>query len=134
MGRGTGSRRKAGPSGPRWGAARGFRFTLPEGGHTDLLLADPDACCWAAAVDRTVGLHTRYGLSLCLRLLALVDLLARAGWTAGLFRLKRDGADIDWSLLRAAASAPMTREARFDEQRLRAALATLLPSPTGAAA
>ena len=53
-----------------------------------------DARCWAGAVDRTVGLGTSYGLALCLRLLALVDLLARARWAIPLFRLERDGADL----------------------------------------
>src|SRR5438067_2315212 len=58
-----------------WGAARAFWFRRRDGSCTHLALADPDARCWAGAVDRTVGTHTRYGLSLCLRLLALIDLL-----------------------------------------------------------
>ena len=64
----------------RWGAARVFRFRRPDGSHADLALADRDACCWAGAVDGTVGLRNSYGLSVCLRLLALVDLLARVRW------------------------------------------------------
>src|SRR5690242_6654662 len=56
----------------RWGAVRGFRFRRHDGSHTLLALTDSDAGCWAEAVDRTVGMHTAYGLSLCLRLLALV--------------------------------------------------------------
>lgn len=112
-----------------WGAARLFRFRRPDGSTTDLVLADPDARCWAAAVDATTGMHTSYGLSLCLRLLALVDLLARAPWTRGLYRLQRGGAELDPALVRAASALPLTAEARFDEQRLRGRLAALPSQP-----
>lgn len=112
-----------------WGAARMFRFRRPDGGTTDLALADPDACCWAGAVDVTTGIGTSYGLSLCLRLLALVDLLAHAPWMRGLFTLGRDGTELHPALLRAVAASPLTAEARLDELRLRGELA-LLPGPT----
>lgn len=102
-----------------WGAIRGFRFRRGDGSHTDLALADRDARCWAGAVDGTVGIGTSYGLSICLRLLALVDLLARARWALPLCHLARDGAELHPSLLRAAASHPLTREARFDETDFR---------------
>jgi hypothetical protein len=118
------------PGGASWGAARLFRFRRADGSCTDLALADRDACCWAGAVDGTVGMHTSYGLSLCLRLLALVDLLARASWAKSLFSLRRDGAVIDPSVLRAAATAPLTRDARFDESGFRA---QVLPARLGAA-
>jgi hypothetical protein len=108
-----------------WGVARGFRFRRPDGSVTELALADRDACCWAAAVDGIAGLTTAYGLSLCLRLLALVDLLAHAHWAAPLCRLERDGADLHPALLRAAAAAPLTAEARFDEAGFRRNLAAL---------
>jgi len=114
-----------------WSAVRGFRFRRPDGSHTDLALADPHARCWAGAVDGTVGLSNGYGLALCLRLLALVDLLARARWALPLFRLERDGADLHPSLLLAAATAPLTAEARFDEGSFRANL-SLLPLPATA--
>jgi hypothetical protein len=117
----------------RWGAACGFRFRREDGSYTDVALADNDARCWAGAVNRTVGMANSYGLSLCLRLLALVDLLARASWAAPLFRLERDGAALDPSLLRAAAIAPLTAEARFDESGLRARLAPFaLAAPAAA--
>jgi hypothetical protein len=103
----------------RQGAVRGFRFTRPDGSHTDLALADRDARCWVGAVDRTVGIASAGGLSLCLRLLALIDLLARAPWARSLFRLERDGAEFHPALLRIAASHPLTREARFDEAGFR---------------
>lgn len=97
------------------GAVRGFRFNRPDGSHTDLALADRDARCWVGAVDRTVGIAHASGLSLCLRLLALIDLLARAPWARSLFHLARDGAEFHPALLRTAASQPLTRDARFDE-------------------
>jgi hypothetical protein len=107
----------------RWGVARGFRFQRDDGSYTDLAIADRDARCWVGAVDVTVGMGSSYGLSLCLRLLALVDLLARASWAAALCRLKRDGADLDPTLLRTAASLPLTPDARFDETGFRCRLA-----------
>jgi hypothetical protein len=109
-----------------WGTARGFRFRRADGGYLDLALADADARCWAGAVDGTVGMANCYGMSLCLRLLALVDLLARVGWTARVVRLARDGAELHPSLLRAAASLPLTPEARFDETSFRVHLAPQL--------
>lgn len=122
-----------------WGVARGFRFRRRDGSFTELALADRDACCWASAVDGIAGLTTAYGLSLCLRLLALVDLLGRASWAVPLCRLERDGADLHPALLRAAAVAPLTAEARFDEAGFQRNL-TSLPlmaspdRPTGALA
>jgi len=107
----------------RQGAVRGFRFTRPDGSHTDLALADRDARCWVGAVDQTVGIANTLGLSLCLRLLALIDLLARAPWARSLFHLARDGAEFHPALLRAAASQPLTRDARFDEAGFRSKLA-----------
>jgi hypothetical protein len=107
----------------RWGVARFFRFQRPDGSYGDLALADRDACCWACAVDGTVGLRNSYGLSVCLRLLALVDLLARVRWADSLCLLRRDGADLHPSLLGAAASTPLTAEARFDESGFRNRLA-----------
>lgn len=102
-----------------WGAVRGFRFRRIDGSHTDLALADRDARCWAGAVDGSVGIGTSYGLSICLRLLALIDLLARARWALPLCHLARDGAELHPSLLRTAATYPLTREARFDERGFR---------------
>lgn len=105
-----------------WGVGRAIRFRRPDGSTLDLALADADARCWASAVDGMIGMATPYGLALCLRLLALVDLLARAPWAAPLFRLARDGAELDPSLLRAAAIAPLSTEARFEEAPFRARL------------
>lgn len=106
-----------------WGVSRGFRFRRADGSFVDLALADRDAACWAGAVDGTVGLSSSYGLSLCLRLLALIDLLARADWAARLCRLARDGAELEPELLAAAATAPLNADLRFDEGWFRARLA-----------
>jgi hypothetical protein len=106
----------------RQGAVRGFRFNRPDGSHTDLALADRDARCWVGAVDRTVGIANATGLSLCLRLLALIDLMAHAPWARSLFHLARDGAEFHPALLRTAASQPLTWEARFDEAGFQARL------------
>ena len=106
-----------------WGVVRGFRFNRPDGTHTDLALADPDAACWVGAIDTAVGLGTSHGLSLCLRLLALIELLAKARWTRPLFTLDRGGADLHPALLSTAASIPLTRDARFDEASFRDRLA-----------
>ena len=114
-----------------WGSGRRFRFRQPDGSFTDLDLQDRDALCWAGAVELTAGLQTTYGLSVCLRLLALVDLMTRARWTDPLFTVRRDGADLHPALLRAAATAQLTNDARFDETSLRAGL-QVLPAPTGA--
>ena len=46
----------------RWGVTRFFRFQRHDGSYGDLALADRDACCWADAVDGTVGLRNSYGL------------------------------------------------------------------------
>lgn len=112
--------------GAAWGVARLFRFQRPDGGTTDLVLSDADACCWAAAVDGMAGIGSNQGLSLCLRLLALVDLLGRAPWSAGLFRLGRGGAALHPALLATAATAPLNAEGRFDETHFRASLAPVL--------
>jgi hypothetical protein len=108
------------------GAIRAFRFNRPDGTFTDLALADRDARCWVGAVDRTTGIATASGLSLCLRLLALIDLLARAPWTRALFHLARDGAEFHPALLRIAASHPLTRDARFDEAGFRQRLSRIM--------
>ena len=107
----------------RWGAARLFRFRRADGSALDLALGDADAACWAGAVDHTVGMGHAYGLSLCLRLLALVDLLARARWAGALVALRRDGTTLPPALLTAAATLRLTPEGRFDEPAMRRQLA-----------
>jgi len=114
-----------------WDVPRLFRFRRAGDHDTELALADPDACCWAGAVDRTLGLATTYGISVCLRLLALVDLLASAAWASPWFALRRDGAAIHPSLLSAAASLPLTEQGRLDEKTLRRRVSAAPPGRTG---
>lgn len=117
---------RAAASGDRPGTARLFRFAS----SGVMALSDRDARCWAAAVDRTTGLGTAYGVSLLLRLLSLVDLLARASWLrdSGLAgpatRGRRGAAELSPVLLRAVSACQMTGDARLDETRLRQALAS----------
>jgi hypothetical protein len=107
------------------GPALLFRFLRGEDeAPTDLALTDNDARCWAEAVDATNGLENVAGLSVCLRLLALIDLLARERWAAGLITLNRDGAEINAELLREAATAALTHEARFDAFQMQQRIAT----------
>ncbi|MGC8477477.1 MAG: hypothetical protein ACP5NP_14080 [Acetobacteraceae bacterium] len=110
-----------------WGNRRGFRFHRADGQVTELLLADRDACCWAEAIDRLAGLATASGLSLCLRLLALVDLLARNPPLAARCRFARDGAELPPVLLALAAATPLSPEAGFDPAPFHAALTEALP-------
>jgi hypothetical protein len=124
-------RARAAAIGAQWGNLRLFRFHRGDGSHTDLALADPDAACWAAAADTVAALASPYGLSLCLRLLALVALMARASWAQPFFTLSRDGADIAPVLLAAAAKARLTGDALFDPDALGAVIArsTLTGAP-----
>ncbi len=108
-----------------WSGARGFRFRREDGGWSELALLDADAQCWAGAVDRAIGMQTGYGLSVCLRLLALIELLGRARWAAGLVQFGGRGAELHPALLRLAAETPLADDARFDEGGLRARLAAL---------
>ena len=108
--------------GEQWGDPRIFHFLRADGSRIDLALTDPDAACWASAADRVAGLTTVYGLSLCLRLLALVALLARAAWARAYFKLDRDGARLDAGLLATAAGVPLTPEAGFDPDSFHARL------------
>jgi hypothetical protein len=128
----------------RWGPPRRLLFAgdgppaqdEAEGiGATEIAIADADAGCWAEAVDREVGLDTLAGIALCLRLLALIDILAHAPWLGGLFDVTPDGIDLHPSLLSAAAAMPLNAAARFDEGALRRILSRPLhraadaPSP-----
>jgi hypothetical protein len=105
-----------------WGAPRNIMFRRDDGEVTLLAIADEDARCWADAVDRLAGLETLHGLALCLRLLALIDLLGRAPSLAGLYALDGGAAELHPSLLRAAAAQALDSAARFDEAALRRAL------------
>jgi len=106
-----------------WGEARALSFRRPGGEATKLVISDPDARCWAAAVDSVVGLESVYGLAVCLRLLGLIDLLASAPWTRALFDVSADGTTLHPALLALVATAPLGHDGRFDASDLRARLA-----------
>lgn len=110
-----------------WGELRAVAFRRADGAMTELVIADADARCWAAAVDATVGLASLYGMALCFRLLALIDLMATATWARGFFAITRDGAEIHPALISAAARFPLAEDARFDHAPLRESLSAALP-------
>jgi hypothetical protein len=115
-----------------WGPPRTLLFRRPGGEVTALAIADRDARCWAEALDRAAGLDTTPGLALCLRLLALVEVMARAPWLAGLFDVTPEGVEIHPALLRAAASMPLDAAAGFDAEALRRLLSRRLPARASA--
>lgn len=123
---------RAAAAAERWGPPRRLVFRRADGGAMELLLADADAACWAEAVDAAHDLGTLAGLSLCLRLLALIDLMSRADWMRGLFTIGSEGAELHPTLLRAAATAPLDASARFDETGLRRLLSRPIPSGVSA--
>lgn len=106
-----------------WGPARLIAF---EDG-VEIALTDTDAACWAEAMSRRQGLDSLNGLALCLRLLALVEVLGRATWLRGLFAITAEGAEFHPALLAAAARAPLDPTGRFEDGPLRAMLARNLP-------
>ncbi|MBR0659251.1 hypothetical protein GWK15_01545 [Roseomonas oryzicola] len=125
-------RARAAAAAERWGAPRRLLFRRPDGSAQEMLLADADAACWAEAVDAAHDLGTMGGLSLCLRLLALVEVMTRARWLRGLFAMTSEGIEIDPALLRAAAAMPLDAAARFDETGLRRLLSRPIPSGVSA--
>ncbi len=86
-----------------------------EAGEAKFMFADLDASCWAAALDRLFGLKNTTGIAVLFRLLALIDLIARAPWIRPLVRLgHQDGVLLDPDVLYLAAGQPLTPSARFD--------------------
>jgi hypothetical protein len=110
-----------------WGPPRLLRFDRPSGEATEIAIADADAGCWAEAIDTAIGLGTLPGLALCLRLLALIEVLARVPALAPLFDVTADGIDLHPALLDAAANLPLDAGARFDEAAIRRLLSNRLP-------
>ncbi len=110
-----------------WGPPRLLRFDRPDGDATELAIADADAGCWAEAIDSAIGLETLPGMALCLRLLALVEILARVPALSPLFEVTPDGIELHPALLDAAASLPLDPGARFDESAIRRLLSQRLP-------
>jgi len=104
-----------------------IRFSAPEQPPLDLALTDRDAASWAGAIDDVADLSTPHGISTCLRLLALVEVMGSAGWARDWFTLNRAGLDFHPALLQAAALTPLTATGGFAETALRA----LLPGSGG---
>lgn len=112
-----------------WGRPRALVFRRGDGALQRLALADDEARCWAGAVERTLGLDTVYGLAVCVRLLALVDLLARAAWLRHLFDIEGGEAEFHPALLAAAAVCALDSDARLAEGAMRERLARLATRP-----
>ena len=118
---------RAGATSGRWGPPRTLLFHRPGAEPAVIAIADRDARCWAEAVDHGADLGTLTGLALCLRLLALVEVMSRAaeaeggeaGWLGALFDVTPQGVDLHPALLRAAAEMPLDGAARFDAGALR---------------
>jgi hypothetical protein len=106
-------------------AIHGFRFRQTGGPALDFVLTDRDAASWAGGIDGMADLSTAHGVSVCLRLMALIELMSRAPWTRLWFTLNRAGLTFHPALLTAAALTPLTETGGFAETALRA----LLPEP-----
>ncbi len=109
-------------------ATRVFHFPNPPSAPVELRVTDADAAAWVAALERERGISNLYNVSLCLRFLALVALMAQAGWAREWFALDRAGATLRPELLQAAALVRLNATGDFDETALRA----LLPAPWSA--
>lgn len=109
---------RAAASSGRGGPRRGFRFR----GGPDVALGDRDARAWAESIDRSTDLSTPHGVSLCLRLLGLVDLMSRALWPKRYVRIVGGEADIDGALLGAASATRLTETGALDETAMRVML------------
>jgi len=106
-----------------WGPARLIAFQ----DGVEIALTDADAACWAEAMARRQGLNSLSDLALCLRLLALVEVLGRAKWLRGFFAITAEGVEFHPSLLVAAARAPLDPTGRFEDGALRAMLGKGIP-------
>jgi len=112
------------------GPPRPMRCARPGGDSTEVASADAGGGCWAEAIDAGFGLGTLRGLALCLRLLALIEVLGRVPALAPLFDVTTDGIDLHPALLDAAATMPLDAGARFDEAGIRRLLSHRLPPGT----
>ncbi len=100
----------------------GFRFHAEAAPPLDLVITDTDAASWAGAIDSIANLSTAYGISICLRLMALFQLMATAAWARPWFNLNRGGLEFHPALLQAAAVSPLTPTGGFAETTLQALL------------
>ncbi len=79
-----------------------------------LTVTDADARLWASAIDASADLATAYGVSLCLRLLGLIALIAREAWCAPHLQFRGADCPVDASLLKAASLATLTAHGALD--------------------
>jgi hypothetical protein len=100
----------------------GFRFRQAAAPPLDLVLTDTDAANWADAIDAISSLSTAHGISICLRLMALYELMAPRPWAREWFTLSRGGLEFHPALLQAAALSPLTPTGGFAETSLQALL------------
>lgn len=98
----------------------GVVFTTSDGSHMHIDFSDRDASCWAGAVDQTFGLDTLHGLSVCFRLLGLIEQLASSLWLRPYFSVGGpEGAEIEPAILKTAADHPLDHTARFNSVTFR---------------
>lgn len=98
----------------------GVLFHTETGDIIDFEFDDYDALCWAAAIHHTFDLTTIRGLSLCFRMLALYQLMAKQNWARPLFTFdRRKNLKIDKALLSAAAITPLLENGTFDGETIR---------------
>jgi hypothetical protein len=102
--------------------SHGFRFRQAAAPPLDLVLTDTDAANWADAIDAISSLSTAHGISICLRLMALYELMATRPWAREWFTLSRGGLEFHPALLQAAALSPLTPTGGFAETSLQALL------------
>lgn len=114
---------RAGAASGQWGQPRLLVFADGQ----EIALTDPDAAAWAQAMDRHAGLDSLHGVALCLRLLALVEAMARAEWLRGFFAIGARGVELHPLLLAAAARAPLDATGRFEDCAMRGILHRTLP-------
>jgi hypothetical protein len=115
-------------SASRFGPPRLLLFQPAGAEPTRLAIADRDASAWADAIDSAHGLDSLQGMTLCLRLLALVDAMSRLKWLVPMFSFSGGGIQLHPALLAAAATMSLDAGARFDEGGLQRILSRPLPS------
>ena len=115
-------------SASRFGPPRLLLFQPADAEPTRLAIADRDASAWADAIDSAHGLDSLQGMALCLRLLALVDAMARLKWLVPMFSFSGGGIMLHPALLAAAATMSLDAAARFDEGGLKRILSRPLPA------
>lgn len=98
----------------------GIVFHGKDGRLMEFEFDDYDALCWAIAIHRSFDLTTIKGLSLCFRMLALYQLMAKKHWARGLFTFdRRNNLKIDKALLSAAAITPLSEDGSFNGETIR---------------